>query len=348
MRHLAIWISSCLLLSACVERIELDESLDGKPLVVIEGTITDANEPYQIRLSYASTTLRIFDGDEISGAEVYIEDETGRRAVLTETKELGTYETDSTTFRGRVGGTYTLHVTLPDSRTYASRPETILPAPPIDSIYYTLESRTQVNLLNEVSEEWGLQFYVDTGSGEDRPGYYRWTYAETYQFFPPLSDYICFQTIAPTRPLVLASTQDLRTDQIERQAVNFVEKTGRKLQIRYSLLIRQQSLTERAYRFWQNVQEQQTLTGSVFDPPPAPIPGNLYSTNNEQEVVLGYFSATGVAEKRIFVSRSEVPVDPGGPPGQYPECDDDNGRPANYCYSCLQIPGTTTEPPSFW
>lgn len=172
MKHQLLWIGSLLLLSTCVERIELNESLSGEPLLVVSGGITNARGPYRVTLAYVSTTLQAFDGQEVSGAAVHISDGEGQRATLAETVEPGTYETDTTAFRGEVGETYTLHITTPDGRTYASLPETMLPVPPIDTIYYALESRTRVNALNEVSKEWGLQFYLINNTYLDPPSFW--------------------------------------------------------------------------------------------------------------------------------------------------------------------------------
>ena len=340
------WIVCLLLLSACVERFELNESLDGEPWLVIDGTITDADETHYVKLSYASRTLRVFDGSTISGAEVYISDGNDNRAVLTETADPGTYQTDSTTFRGRVGETYTLHITTPDGREYASLTETIRPAPPVDSVYFALESVIRKDVFDREEEVWGLRFFLNTGDGDDRPGYYRWTYTETYKFnFPTDLFFVCYQTVSPP-DLFIGSTQDLSANQLRGQPLHFVEKQGRRLQMRYSVLVRQQYLSERAYTFWERIQTQQKNVGSVFDPPPAPIAGNMYNVNDDKEVVLGYFVTAGVAERRIFVDRSDVPMEPGGVVGCCSECE--GMVPPSYCYKCLTLPGTTLDPPSFW
>lgn len=343
-----------MLLTACIERIELDESLAGTRLLVVDGEVTNAAGPYQIKLSYTSPTLEAFRGDVLSGAEGYIADEEDRRAVLTETNDPGTYETDSAAFRGEIGRTYTLHITTPDGKTYASLPETLLPVSSIDSIYFELASRPEVSTLGTLSGEWGLQFFVETTPHSGRANYYLWWWSETYQFTAPLTREgqirvpVCYQSINSTRFINIASTEGLRSNYIAQQPLNFVEMAGQKLQTRYSLLVQQYSLTERAYNFWENVQAQQENVGSVFDPPPSPIAGNVYNVDNEQEVVLGYFQTSAITEQRIFVSRSEVPESPGPNPGGFGGCVASDEAAADYCFDCTLIPGVTTQPPSFW
>ena len=350
MRHFLLWTSSWWLLTACIERIPLDESLAGQPLLVVDGEMSNLNEPYRVQLSYTSPTLRAYEGEELTGARVYVTDERGGRADLAET-EAGTYETDSTTFWGRVGQTYQLHVEAPDGRSYVSLPETMPQTAPIDTVYFELESRSR--LIESEGETllttWGLQFYLDGGTGASPAGYYRWTYSETYQFTSPLGGPLCYLTTFPTRLISVASTQDLARDQVVKQPINFVDITGRKLQKRYSLLVRQASLTERAYRFWQNVVEQQENVGSVFDPPPAPIAGNMRNVNDDGEVVLGYFQVAAVTRKRIFVSRFDVPERTGLRPDGFPDCSSPNGGEVpDYCADCRRLTGATTIPPSFW
>ncbi|MDF9800250.1 hypothetical protein OKW21_005513 [Catalinimonas alkaloidigena] len=353
MKRLTIWIGCMMLLTTCIDRIELDESLSGEPLLVVDAVITNADEPYTVKLSYTSSSLQTYEGEELRGAEVFITDEENNRADMSEV-DAGEYATDPDFFCGEVGKTYTLYIITPDGRTYASLPESMPEVPAIDSIYFELESRPYESSIGTILDEWGLQFYLNTGSGDNQTGYYRWSWMETYEFIAPLTTPmqlnipVCYQSGTQTRYLNIASTQGLSRDRIERQKISFVAKSGRKLQRRYSLLVKQYALTERAYTFWKNVQVQQENSGSVFAPPPSPIPGNMYNVNDDREVVLGYFQVSSVTEQRKFVKRSEVPAGPGGSPGGFSECIAGDEEAADYCYDCSLLIGTTTETPSFW
>ena len=354
-RYWLTW-ASLLFLSGCIERIELDESLAGMRLLVVDGEVTNTAGPYRVKLSYTSPTLEAFRGDALSGAEVSIADSEDQRTQLAESAfDPGTYETDSATFRGKTNETYTLYITTPEGKRYASRPETMPEASSIDSVFFRLNSRPEINVLDEVVSEWGLQFYVSAGNNRDQTVYYRWKWVETFQFptaiippGPPNSvPSTCYLTTSPAQIINLASTRGLRRNRIEQQKLNFVTIATRQLQVRYSLLVQQYSLTEQAYTFWQNVQTQQESGRSIFDPPPSPIGGNIYNVDNEQELVLGYFQAAALTEKRIFVNRSEVPESPDGRfPGVSSACR--SGSPPDFCFDCSLVPGTTTTPPLFW
>ena len=355
MKYSSIWLGALLLLSACIERIPLDESLSGAPLLVVDGEITDAPGPYEVVLSYVSPTLKAYEGEVLSGAEMYITDQEGNRNDLVEAADdPGTYFTDSASFRGEIENTYQLHILTPSGKTYATLPETMPSAAPVDSVYFELENRPEVNEFGRITDEWGLQFYVMAGAGNRRSAFYRWRWVETFQFVAPLvRDMqlvvpICYRSTGSLRAIAIASTVGLSRNRIEKQKLNFAPKRGLRFQRRYSLLVQQYALTERAYSFWENVQAQQDDVGSIFSPPPAPIVGNVYNVTDDREVILGYFQASAVAEKRIFVRRSEVPNEPGSNPGGFEDCGPNTEQPAEYCYDCSLLPGITTITPSFW
>jgi len=354
MKQALICISILLLLSTCIERIDLSESLSEDSLLVVDGVITDANEPYTIKLSYTSPSLQTYEGKALSGAQVYITDDEGNRADLIEVDE-GEYETLPEQFRGEAGKTYRLHILTHEGREYASLTETMPLASPIDSVYFELDSRPYETSIGTILDEWGLQYYLDTGSGMAKSAYYRWSWQETYEFTAPLTRPmqlnvpVCYQNGYAIRYLNIASTRELSKDQIRRRKINFVEINGRKLQRRYSLLVKQYALSERAYNFWENVQEQQENAGSVFAPPPSPIPGNIYNINDDRELVLGFFQASSLTEKRVFIRRSEVPPSPGGSPGGFSECiEGEEYDTPDHCYDCSILTGVSTETPSFW
>ncbi|MEO0340477.1 MAG: hypothetical protein AAF242_14860 [Bacteroidota bacterium] len=69
------------------------------------------------------------------------------------------------------------------------------------------------------------------------------------------------------------------------------------------------------------VVEINQTTGSLFDPIPNEVFGNVRSTSNNNQPVLGYFGVAGVSEKRIFVTREELPMGFNTPPS--PACLED-------------------------
>jgi hypothetical protein len=356
----------CLLLTTCIDPFDIGNVVDGQPRLVVEGLLTNETKAHEVRISFSSPTLSTFDAEPVSNAAVFIEDENGNRVQLSEERE-GAYLTPPD-FAGTVGVEYTLRIRTAENVSYRSLPEIMPAVAEIDSIYAEPASRTSLTALGTLIDEWGLGFYLNTGTGLPESNFYRWEWEETYEFMAPLMTEmqletpICYQTSRPFRSLLISSSQDFTQDRIERQPINFVSKRTYKLQRRYSLQVTQYSLTERAFNFWSDIEGQRDADGSLFDPPPSRIIGNIVQENDPDETVLGYFQVSAVTQKRVFVARSEVPIEPGGPVQGFSVCvepvsgggigeetpEGQDEGPPEYCYDCRLLPGVTTEPPPFW
>jgi hypothetical protein len=78
--------------------------------------------------------------------------------------------------------------------------------------------------------------------------------------------------------------------------------------------IRQSSLTRPAYEYVKQLQQQAENTGGLADTPPTAIVGNVHNVANDQEGVVGYFSAAPVSAKRYWLDRQDAT---GTPPGLF-------------------------------
>jgi hypothetical protein len=100
-----------------------------------------------------------------------------------------------------------------------------------------------------------------------------------------------------------------------------------KLHIRYSIQVRQYALDKNAYQFWNNLQTSNETSGSLFDPQPSEIKGNIMNINDSQEPVMGYFDIYEIKKKRIFIDRDEIPLNRGVSSG-YIHCRPDTIKPS--------------------
>jgi hypothetical protein len=66
-------------------------------------------------------------------------------------------------------------------------------------------------------------------------------------------------------------------------------------------------LDEKGYEFYDLIKATTETLGTVFDPQPSMIKGNIKCVNDPTELVIGYVSASTIAEKRIFIAHSELP-----------------------------------------
>jgi hypothetical protein len=54
------------------------------------------------------------------------------------------------------------------------------------------------------------------------------------------------------------------------------------------------------------VKQSSQQTGDIFDPQPSQVKGNIHCTNNPEEPVIGFITASSVTEKRIFINNGEI------------------------------------------
>jgi hypothetical protein len=80
-----------------------------------------------------------------------------------------------------------------------------------------------------------------------------------------------------------------------------------KLRYKYSILVKQYSLSAEEFAYWELLQKNTENIGTIFDPQPSQLTGNVHSLSDAAEPVIGYVGVQSVAEKRIFIKRDELP-----------------------------------------
>ena len=77
--------------------------------------------------------------------------------------------------------------------------------------------------------------------------------------------------------------------------------------MRYSVLVRQYALDKKGYEFYELMRKNTESLGSIFDAQPSEQRGNFKCISDPGELVIGYVSAVTVDEKRMFISRIQLP-----------------------------------------
>ena len=85
--------------------------------------------------------------------------------------------------------------------------------------------------------------------------------------------------------------------------LSYVSTETRRLNHRYSLLVRQMTLGRSAFWYWSELGKNIQSKGTLFDTQPSITPSNICNVNDEEELVIGYFSISGASEKRIYVEK---------------------------------------------
>ncbi len=307
--------------SSCIEPFEpvIEESQE---LLVINGMITDQPGMHYVEVS-RSTPYNEPTYQPVEGCVVTVTDEDGDMIHFLE-EPLGKYSADIPGSFLSVGKAYSLQVFTPDQKEYCSDYDTLLACPPIDSIYYEVETR-------ETSDPdfilGGIQFYMDmTGAASDSRNF-MWQLEETWEYWAALfSQYIrregeavtkyrssdlfkCWRT-CPIREIYTETTRNLSVNALKRNSLNFVSNETDRLKVTYSLLVKQQSLTRRSYVYWEKMKAQSGETGGLYENQPSSAIGNIYNTTDPDEVVLGIFYATQQQTRRIMVDNVSSENDP--------------------------------------
>ncbi len=273
---------------------------ENEELLVVEGLITDQPGENTINIY---RTLAIWTRDwrtPLKKCKVWITDDLGSADTLRQVV-VGTYVTDSATFIGVPGRKYTLHFTSLETdgiRTYESLPMKMKPVPPIDSIYYEKRYYTYVYLPYE-----GCQIYLDTHDPEDSCKFYRWDYKETWEFRLPfdVKNRICWGNEI-SGEILIKNTSLLESDRVVKYPLKLIKNPVDRLGVKYSLLVKQYSLNEDEFDYWQKLQSTMQQVGGLYDFIPSTIPGNIYCLEDRYEKVLGYFSVSAVKSKRYFIT----------------------------------------------
>jgi hypothetical protein len=295
--------------------------LDGnKTWLVVDALITDENRSYVVTLSNskqekdASTVW-------VSDASVSVTDEEGNSTLLTAFGN-GIYKTDSLTFRGEVGKSYRLHILTSNGNEYASDTCTILPVPGIDTIYFGKDVQLSDN---QSMARQGLSVYLDTKAGIDDKYFLRWEYEETWKFgvtLPKLYEYINDTTINQIPPAYVkefcwksARSAEILTGAVlpgesgilKKQPVIFISpELSDRISLRYSILIKQYSVSQREYDYWNNLKQVNETNGDIFGSQPFAVVSNIKNINDPSEQVLGYFQVSAVEQKRKYIDYNET------------------------------------------
>ena len=268
-------------------------------MIVVEGIITDQPGVNAIKLSKSIPLWYRQVAKPLKGCIVTISDDLEHIYNLKETNN-GIYITDSTTFQGVIGRKYSLHIRTtsdPVNFNYSSLPMEMKSVPPIDSIYY--EKKTYHNEFLPVE---GCQIYLDTHDQEDKCNFYKWSYSETWEFHLPfnVANKVCWTT-ENSNGIFIKNTSILAEDRIVRYPIKSISDPVDRLTVKYSILVKQYSLNEDEYLYWERLKNSLDQIGDLYDLIPAFIPNNIYCVENPNEKILGYFSVSAVTSGRIFI-----------------------------------------------
>jgi hypothetical protein len=282
---------------------DLDEN---RELLVVEGLLTDRPETNTIRLTKSLPLNKKATIRPVPGCIVSITDDLDNSWRLKE-KGNGYYITDSLLFKGVIGRTYKLQIQsngkLANNYSYESLPMKLKPVPSIDNLYWEKILIEAGNKEHPPRE--GCKIYLDAHDDSQECKFFRWDFTETWEIVLPfiVPNQICWAT-NNSSSILIKNTSLLSESSISRFPVNFVSNATDRLKEKYSIIVNQYSINEEEYEYWDKMQRLTEDTGTLYDVIPFSVTGNIYCVEDPNEKVLGYFSVSAKATRRIFIEDS--------------------------------------------
>lgn len=339
-------VSLLALASSCLEPFDFDAT-EVKPGIVIDGVFDNSMGPHIVKISKVNEFgFKAFEG--IANAEVIIIDGEQRHRLL-ETRE-GIYELQEGITQGVPGKSYKLEVNLADGTAISSPLETMPASFFLDSIDVRFEDDFIFSSSGIEREQLVITVNATTTLPDTEDAIYlKYTMDELYSF-PEIYcgglhiPKTCFIPIeSRSQEFAIFSSDLIESNTIEdirvatKSEILDTEYAGR-----HYFTVYQHSITRNAYLYWSRLEELLTQEGTVFDKPPASVPGNLTSSNSDVQV-LGYFQVSAVDIKRDFFTRSEY----NRATGLQPACAQFKPR-IDACCQCLVIENSNTVRPSWF
>lgn len=337
-------------LVSCTEIIEFDTDREGGQLVV-DGTITTGLGPFELYLGKTAAIER--KTIPVDGATVQLFDDQGNSEPYQGQGE-GRYLLPGLIIKPAIGRSYFLRIELADGTLYESKKETV---PPIwgqlDSVYFNFEKQEELNSYGNIVTFQVVNALVDM-SVEQQAGqssFFRFDVEEVYRLSPtdfpdpfgaiPPPCYI--SEYSNSRDFLLTDVKGNQTNKLQGLKVATQIMNWRFDEIHY-FNVYLQSLTEDGYTYWSQVHQTISNIGTIFDAPPAPVKGNIFNVNDQEEQVLGYFGAVTRDTLRNFLNPSDTPRRP------LFDCAFSffsNDYPMR-CLDCLSVPGSSYQRPDYF
>ncbi|MDX5404467.1 MAG: DUF4249 domain-containing protein [Bacteroidota bacterium] len=272
LRKIALLFVAMTLLTACEDVVELDLP-DSEPRILINGLITDSIGGY-VDIMITAPYFSNQPVPRIDGATVELFEDGTFMTQLTQSDTVaGRYRT---TQNGQIGKYYHIRVSINSGQfagtTWESDPEELRRPADLDSAYQKFIEG------DAFTDEGYYPFYAFTdpsGKGDcyrvrvwrndslfNKPG-------DIAVFDDELVDGFSFNEDSPFGGIQLDGTPGM---------------SGNTYQVEHS------GITRTFYNYLLLLRQQQVQVGSTFDPPPAPIIGNIHDANAPEQYGYGFFA----------------------------------------------------------
>ena len=302
------WLGLLLGLAGCIDPYLPDVGSSSGTLLVVDGFINgNGRSTFLLSRSAGVNTSSNAPGFTTEkGASVSLLDSQGQPFTLRET-EAGTYVSDSLVLDP--SRQYHLRiVTATTKAAYESDPVPLKVTPPIDQVHY-----------RRVGDQ--VQVLLDAHDATGQSRFFRWALTETWQFNSAYESalqyrhgrlenrttpiYTCWRT-EQSHLIRQGSTNQLAVPVLTDVLLTEPSGHDERFKVRYSVLVSQMAETAEEFAYWEILRKNTEAVGTVNDPLPSQLTGNVHRLDKPGEAVLGFVGAHTVQQQRLFISPQEL------------------------------------------
>jgi hypothetical protein len=330
-------------LQSCVDPFSISTP-DNPPTITVDGLLSTDLGPHSVRITRTDKYGSVFEGaiTTVNDANVAIRDNEGNVTFLEEFVQdsatfffngMGTFVTREgivfpqgswvtyfvgrktgiyrtpINFRAEVGKTYTLQILLLNGESYSSEPQKVLPVAPIEDVSILTYTRPSANPLEQSS---GATIQTKFTDPADETNFYFWRVANpVYTFITDLEGASCCDVCFRYDDAAITNTFAIQDDTgFNGITTNLptisIGDDGFRFKDRLRVDFNQYSTVAAGHRYLRLIKQQLDLKGSVFDPLPANIRGNMFNVNDPNKQVLGYFFVSDVSTRTVYIRNSDL------------------------------------------
>ncbi|RYZ50239.1 MAG: DUF4249 domain-containing protein [Sphingobacteriales bacterium] len=296
---------------SCKDDYNLPVSIPATGYLVIDGSINSGIGETVIALSKTVRLTDSFNVNYVTNAAVTLEGQDNSKIQLNH-RGNGQYVHNQLALNR--SQQYRLRI-LENGKEYVSGYLPVRQSPVIDSISWEYDQS-------------GVHIFMDAKGNTNTSGYYRYEYAETWEFHaayaPNLkydlapsavyiernqnSDYSKFTCYQGSRS---TSIEILSTAKIARDTTHYrlltVPRRDWRISVLYSVEATQTAISKEGFEYLSKMKRNTEQSGSIFDAQPSELRGNITCVTNPAEPVIGFLEIADVYKKRIFIKNSQVP-----------------------------------------
>jgi len=334
----------------CLSEVEIDVPENVSDNIAIVGQLY--NSSVVVRVTGLTSYVGFSQPILIDDASVQLFDESGSFINVPNSGQ-GVYQTQNISLPIFPGNRYQLKVSI-NGKTYESTLETLFSVPEATSVEHNDIFRSELNDFGNIVENRYIQFLINTPLstvGSVEKSYLKWDFDAVYRFiettpaipFPPTPKTCYYPQILGIDEIAIFNGPESRLTTLENEFL-IEEPLDHRFSRGFYFNVSQQSLSEGAYNYWEQVQAITDLSGNFFEDPPGKIIGNFKNPDDPAEEVFGYFYATQAIVTRVFVKSSDYQIS-SICPAVAPFGDTSIRR---TCFNCLSHPNSSLNKPSYW